>query len=299
MKKVKKAVIAAAGNSTRFLPAAKNIPKQILPLIDVPIIHELVKECIDSEINQIIIVTRQGDNAIEEYFGNNYELEDYLRKTNKMDRYERFNEVYDKADIAYVKQSNNLPYGNATPALAAKPFLSPGESFAYFYADDVVLSKEPAIKQVMDKYYSLSEKDPNIGCVLAAQEVSKEQLCKLSSIDFVDMIDMKIRDIIEKPEPGEEFSNFTIYGRFVVDYSIFDYLENKYVRKGELWWTDALQRLSAKMNLYGCKVNGNWMTTGDPVNYLKTLIAYALTREEVKKPLMEYIQTYCPINKDI
>ena len=139
---VRKAIITAAGYGTRFLPATKNIPKEMLPLIDVPIIHEVVKECIEGGITQIIIVTRYGNNAVEDYFDNNTELETYLKNNKKFERYERFMEVFDKADIAYLRQHKSLPYGNGSPIIAAKPFLTKGEPFAVMYGDDVVLAEK-------------------------------------------------------------------------------------------------------------------------------------------------------------
>jgi len=134
------------------LPATKNIPKEMLPLVDVPIIHETVKECIEAGIEQIIIVTRYGNSAIENYFDNNKKLEDYLKENGKLDRYDRFSEVFDKADIAYVRQHKNMPYGTGTPILAAKPFLTKGYPFAVLFGDDLVLGDKSAIGQLKNFY---------------------------------------------------------------------------------------------------------------------------------------------------
>jgi len=153
---VTKAIISAAGYGTRFLPATKNVPKEMLPLIDTPIIHYVVKECIDSGIKDIIIVTREGNNAIEDYFDRHYEIEEFLKKSNKEDRMKKFYEVFEKANISYIRQRKSLPYGNASPLLAAKPFLDKNEAFAYLYADDVS-DISPAIKELIEKFHEKND----------------------------------------------------------------------------------------------------------------------------------------------
>ncbi|KKQ11354.1 MAG: glucose-1-phosphate uridylyltransferase [candidate division WS6 bacterium GW2011_GWC2_36_7] len=150
-----KAVIATAGYSTRFLPVCKSVPKSMLPMQEVPIIHEIVKECIDAGITDVILVTSFGNYPVEDYFDNRPDLETFLKDTGKEERYERFNEVFGKVNITVVRQNKSLPYGNGSPVLAAKPWLKEGEPFVFIFSDDLVLSEVSAVKQLVDEYYGL------------------------------------------------------------------------------------------------------------------------------------------------
>jgi len=284
--KVKKAIITAAGYGTRFLPATKNIPKEMLPLVDVPIIHETVKECIEAGIEQIIIVTRHGNNAIEDYFDNNKALEDYLKETGKYARYERFHEVFDKAEIAYVRQHRNMPYGTGTPVLAAKPFLTKGEPFAVLFGDDVVLSKNSAIGQLKRYYEEMFESNNNVGGVIAAQKVQPEVTNRYGMVKFKDEARMIMDHLIEKPKTEESPSLFATYGRYILDYQLFDYLHPENTGKdGELWLADAIDKLCQQKDVFAHQVEGTWMTTGDPLNYLETVLAFAMKRDDLKDGL--------------
>jgi UTP--glucose-1-phosphate uridylyltransferase len=293
MKQVRKAIITAAGYGTRFLPATKNIPKEMLPLIDVPIIHEIVKECIDAGIDQIIIVTRYGNNAVEDYFDNHKELEDYLHGEKKFERYERFLEVFDRADIAYVRQHKSMPYGNGSPILAAKPYISEGESFAVLWGDDVVLAKESAIGQIKEKYLELSSTDAQLGGVIGVEEVPLEEVKRYGVVKFRDEVQKIIELLVEKPEPSVAPSRLASYGRYVLSYDIFDHLSPvKTGKDGELWLADAIHELAQDKNIYTHEVDGMWMTTGDPLRYMQTVFAYAMQREDLREELLAFVDKF-------
>lgn len=286
---VTKAVITAAGYGTRFLPATKNIPKEMLPLIDVPIIHEVVKECIEGGIDQIIIVTRYGNSAVEDYFDNNTELETYLKNNKKFERYERFMEVFDKADIAYVRQHKSLPYGNGSPILAAKPLISNGEPFAVMWGDDIVLAEESGIGQLREKYLRLKETDSKIGGVIAVKPISREEISKYASVKFKDEEREILDKLIEKPSPEKAPSYLASYGRYILDYSIFDHLTTENTGlDGELWLVDAIHKLAQDMNIYTHEIC-EWFTTGDPIQYLQTVLQYALKDKRLKEKTLKLI----------
>lgn len=286
---VRKAIITAAGYGTRFLPATKNIPKEMLPLIDVPIIHEVVKECIEGGITQIIIVTRYGNNAVEDYFDNNTELETYLKNNKKFERYERFMEVFDKADIAYVRQHKSLPYGNGSPVIAAKPFLTKGEPFAVMWGDDVVLAEKSGIGQLREKYLNLKATDPKVGGVIAVKPVERENISKFASVKFKDEERGILEKLIEKPTPEEAPSFLASYGRYVLDYDIFKYLTVDNLGKDdELWLVDAIHKLAQEMNIYTHEIC-EWFTTGDPVQYLQAVLQYALKDKRLREKTLSLI----------
>jgi UTP--glucose-1-phosphate uridylyltransferase len=288
--KVTKAVILTAGYSTRFLPSCKNIPKAMLPLVDVPIIHEIAKECVEGGIKDIIIVTSYGNHPLEDYFDNNKEMEDFLKDTGKMDRYERFKEVYNKVNVACIRQNKSLPYGNGSPVLAAKPFLNKDEAFAIFFADDLVLGGS-AIGEAKKKFEEMSEKDSNIGGVIVTQEVPDEEVGRYGIVSFKDEKKKIVDRVIEKPELKDAPSRQAVYGRYIATYEIFNYFTKRDVGKaGELWLSDAFDRACKERNFYQMNASGEWLTTGDPLRYMKAMIRYALERDEYKEDLMKFMK---------
>lgn len=289
--KVEKAIITAAGYGTRFLPATKNIPKEMLPLVDVPIIHELAKECIESGIKQIIIVTRYGGSAIEDYFDNNKELEDHLSKVGQSDRYKRFKEVFNKADFAYVRQNKSMPYGNGCPAIAAKPFLQDGEPFAYMFGDDVILARNPGIGQLKKKFENLSAKDASLGGVIGVTSVDRSEISKYASVQIRDKEKGTLKRLIEKPDPSEAPTLLASYGRYIVSDKIFDYLTPEAQGKnGEVWFADAVDKLAGTTNVYYHEIDGKWITTGDPLQLLQASIDFALQRKDLRESLLKYMK---------
>src|SRR4030042_5621597 len=196
-RKIKKPIITAAGYGTRFLPATKNQPKEMLPIIDKPIIHHLVEECGDSGITDIIIVTRAGQGIMEDYFDSHIELEHMLDSQGKEELLEKVREIPLLANFVYVRQKKNLPYGNGTPLLCASPLIDDDEDFAYLFGDALVMSKTPCLKQLIDVY----EKG---GCdgVIAVQEVHKREGDRYGIVKFKAGT-KEFESLVEKPDPKD------------------------------------------------------------------------------------------------
>ncbi len=284
-REVKKAVITAAGYGTRFLPATKNVPKEMLPLIDTPIIHYIVEECVKSGIEDIIIVTRYGNSAVEDYFDSLYELEDFLRKTRKYDRLEEVQSIYKMANFAFVRQNKDLPYGNGSPIIAAKPFIG-NDNFAVAWGDDITINDVPVIKQIVQGFNS-----SDCAGAIAVKEVAREEIQRYGSVKFKGEGSNQLDKIIEKPKPGEEFSNLASFGRYVFSPQIFDYLNPENTGKdGELWLVDAIHKLAKDHSVVVKKIEGKWHTTGDPLRYLKTTFDMALEREDIRDDLVDFLR---------
>jgi len=287
--RVTKAVIAAAGLGTRFLPASKDIQKEMLPIVNVPAIHYVVKECIDSGITDIIIITRPGQFSIESYFELSPALEKFLKDTGKEDRLADFYEVFGKANIVFAKQTSNYPYGNGSPMLIAKPFLNPDEAFIYFYSDDVVLSDTPLCKQLIDRY----EADPKIEAIIAAQEVELKDVVKYGIVKLKDpnAEDGEIDYAIEKPNVEEAPSRLATFGRYLLPYGIFNYLKVTDLGKDrELWAFDAIERFSREHSVFAHKIEGIWLTTGDPLLLLKANIHFFLRNADYKNKVLDMLK---------
>jgi len=286
-KNVKKAVIAAAGYGTRFLPATKNQPKEMLPIIDKPIIHYLVEECVASGITDIIIVTRAGQGIMEDYFDSNRELEHYLDENGKVDYLKQIQKIPQLANFAYVRQKKDYPYGNATPLLSAAPLIDDDESFAYLFGDDLVMSKTPCLKQLIEAYQS----DGWDG-VVAVQEVPDQEVNRYGIVKY-NQKNFGLEGIVEKPEIGKAPSNLADFGRFILNYKTIKALKKmKPGLGGELWLVDAItfaQKTGAKFCVN--KIEGEWLTTGDPLRYMKTQVRFALKRKDIGEDFKKYLRS--------
>ena len=288
-KKITKAVIAAAGYGTRFLPATKNQPKEMLPIIDKPIIQYLVEEAVDSGIEDIILVTRSGQSIMEDYFDNNIALEYLLEKNGKKESLEMVREIPQIANFVYVRQKRHLPYGNATPLLAVKNLIDDDEAFVYMFGDDLTLAKTPVTKQLIDVF----EREQPVS-VLAVQEVPNSEVHKYGTVRYKKDAPYKyeIEEILEKAPLGKNPSNMAQFGRFVFSYRIIEEAEKMQTGLGgELWITDMNNNLAHQgEKIIAQPIDGEWLTTGDPVNYLKTTLRFALEREDLSKDLINYIK---------
>ncbi|MCA9397412.1 UTP--glucose-1-phosphate uridylyltransferase [candidate division WWE3 bacterium] len=286
-RKVTKAVIAAAGYGTRFLPATKNQPKEMLPIIDKPIIHYLVEECVNSGITDIILVTRAGQHIMEDYFDNNYELEYSLEKSGKEARLRIVKNIPQMANFVYVRQKGHLPYGNGSPLVAAAPLIDDDEPFAYLFGDDMVLSKVPCIQQLKEVY----EKNDCDG-VIAAQEIPLEESYRYGIVKFKEGGD-EFEALVEKPDPSEAPSNMAEFGRFILNNrTVKEILEINTGLDGELWLVDAITAASNNGGRFLVhNVDGNWMTTGDPLRYMKTMVEFALDREDLGEDFRDYLKS--------
>lgn len=291
-KKIHKAVIAAAGYGTRFLPATKNQPKEMLPIINKPIIHHLVDECVESGITEIIIVTRSGQGIMEDYFDNHVELEHMLDLQGKEDLLEKVREIPLMANFVYVRQKKNLPYGNGTPLLCAAPLIDDDEPFAYLFGDDLVISETPCLKQLIYVY-----ENSNCDGVIASQEVPLSEVSRYGIVKFKKGT-KEFEGIVEKPDPKDAPSQLADFGRFVLNYkTVKEILRKKTGKGGELWLTDAItqaHKKGAKFLVH--EIEGKWLTTGDPLRYMQTQVTFTLERSDIGKDFAQYLKDL-PLNK--
>ncbi len=290
MKKITKAVIAAAGYGTRFLPATKNQPKEMLPVIDKPIIHYLVEEAVKSGIKDIVLVTRSGQSALEDYFDSHRELEYELEKSKKTKRLAEIRKIPKMANFIYVRQKSDLPYGNATPLLSAASVINPEESFVYMYGDDLTVSKTPVVKQLIETYRKYESKT-----VMAVQEVPKEEVHKYGVVKYKKNGEYKyeIDEACEKFPAEKAPSRMASFGRFVFSYDVIRRAKETPTGKdNELWVMDILNSLARDgERIIAQPIEGEWCTTGDPLNYLKTSFNFALKRDDIRNDLKKYLKS--------
>ena len=288
---VRKAVIAVAGYGTRFLPATKNQPKEMLPIIDKPIIQYLVEECVNSGIEDVILVTRFGQSSLENHFDSNFELEQQLKNNGKVDLLEKVQQVSQMANIVYVRQRKHFPYGNGTPLLCVKDLIERDEAFVYMFGDDLVRAEEPPAGQLMKVW----EQDRK-AIVLGAQEVPLDEVKRYGIVKLKPGSQTQVESIVEKPEPEQAPSRLAQFGRFILNYQIIDILsrmhqEQRLGKDGELWLTDAIEEFikGGGKAVIG-EVRGKWLTTGDPLRYLKATVEFALERKDIGPEFREYLQ---------
>jgi len=288
-KKITKAVIAAAGYGTRFLPATKNQPKEMLPIIDKPVIQYLVEEAVDSGITDIILVTRSGQSIMEDYFDNNLALEYMLEQNGKEKSLEMVREIPQIANFVYVRQKRHLPYGNATPLLAVKDLIDDQEAFVYMFGDDMTIAKTPVTKQMIDVF----EREQPTG-VLAVQEMPDSEVHKYGTVRYKTdgKYKYEIDELIEKAPLGKNPSNMCQFGRFVFSYKYIEEAEKLQTGLGgELWIADMNNNLAKQgERIIAQPIDGEWLTTGDPLAFLKTTIRFALEREALSKDLRNYFK---------
>ncbi len=289
--RVRKAVIAVAGYGTRFLPATKAQPKEMLPVIDKPIIQYLVEECVASGIEDVILVTRFGQSSLEDHFDSNVELEDQLRANGKLDLLKRVQQVSQMANIVYVRQRKHFPYGNGTPLLCVKDLIDRDEAFVYMFGDDLVRAEEPPTKQLLKVW----RKSP-AAVVLGAQEVPLMEVKRYGIVKLKTGTKDVVESIVEKPDPKRTPSRLAQFGRFILNYKIIDILGQMYEKKrlgkqGELWLTDAIEEFVKEGGkaVVG-EVKGKWLTTGDLLRYLKAVVEFALEREDIGGEFREYLR---------
>jgi UTP--glucose-1-phosphate uridylyltransferase len=286
-KKIKKAIIAVAGSGTRLLPATKSMPKEMLPIVDKPIIQLVVEELVEAGIEDIIFVTRWDKKPLEDHFDHSTALEDDLRRNGKTELAEKIERIAEMANFVHVRQKG--PYGNGTPILSAASLVD-DEPFVFVYGDDLVKSKVSFTKQMVDDY----EKNGHL--MIGVQEVPKADVVKYGIIKLREGTD-EIEDIVEKPSIEDAPSCLANFGRMILDQKFIAILENTALGKGkELWTTDAIKTYVQNGGIFIAKElkDGQWLTTGDPLNYLKATLAYAFDREDLKHDLDEYInKLYC------
>jgi len=280
--KVKKAIVAVAGSGTRLLPATKSMPKEMLPIIDKPIIQLLVEELVEAGIRDIILVTKWDKKTLEDHFDQSWALENELEKSGKIDRLNKVRHISEMANFVYVRQKG--PYGNGTPILSAASLVD-NEPFVYCYGDDIVKSETSFTKKMVEEF----EKDGVP--ILGAQEVPLDEVSKYGIAKLKEGTN-QIEDVIEKPLVKEAPSRLALFGRMILNQDIIDVLRKTSPGKDrELWVTDAIKNYidSGKICHVQKVLDGEWMTTGDPLNYLKAILAYAVDRPELKVFLKDYL----------
>ena len=281
--KIKKAVIAVAGSGTRLLPATKTMPKEMLPIIDKPIIQLVVEELIEAGIKDIILVTKWDKKPLEDHFDRNFELECNLRKNEKEERLKEIIKISEMANFIYVRQKG--PYGNGTPVLSAASIVE-DEPFVYVWGDDLVKSKISFTKQMVDDY------NKSGSLMIGVQEVPEDQVDRYGIVKLKPGT-MQIEDIVEKPSIEQAPSRLADFGRMILNQEIIDVLKKTSLGKGnELWIVDAIRTyVKNGGEFYAKKIEeGKWLTTGDPLNYLKSTLEYAIERDDINGELVEYFQ---------
>ncbi len=284
--KITKAVLPVAGLGTRFLPATIASPKEMLPLVDKPVIQYLVEEAVESGIKELVMITGRTKRAIEDHFDYSYELEHTLRTRGKVDLIKEIKNISQLAQIAYVRQKE--PLGDGHAILCAEQLLCE-EPFAVLFGDDLVDSKTPCLKQLMevfDKY-----QDP----VIAVAEVPEDEVSRYGIIkcEHLENNTFQIFDLIEKPKTEEAPSNLAIVGKYIVTPDILEDLKRvKPSKDGEIRLIDGLKKLIKKRPIYACKFEGTWYSTGHKLDFLKATVAYALKREDLAPEFREFLKKY-------
>jgi UTP--glucose-1-phosphate uridylyltransferase len=280
---IRKAVFPAAGLGTRFLPATKAQPKEMLPIVDKPIIQYGVEEAVAAGIDQIIVVTGRDKRAIVDHFDISFELEHYLKDRGKTRELQLVRKISDMVDITYIHQKEPLGLGHAV--LMAKDVVG-NEPFAVFLADDIIRSQTPAIKQMIDVYAQHQVS------VLALQRVAEDQVSRYGVVKVAssDGRIHEVVDMVEKPEAGKAPSNLAILGRYVLKPSIFSILETTHEGVGgEIQLTDALRAMAQNEKMLGLEFEGTYHDVGTVSGFLKTSIAFALERPGLRDEMLRYL----------
>lgn len=282
--RVHKAIIPAAGLGTRFLPATKAQPKEMLPIVDKPTIQFIVEEAVASGIEDIIIVTGRNKRAIEDHFDKSYELEEVLKKTHKEELLALVKDISNLVNIHYIRQKEPKGLGHAIHC--AKAFIG-NEPFAVLLGDDIVKSDVPCLKQLIDVY------DEYKTTVLGVQGVPQEDVSKYGIVAGKQVDDrvIKVTDMIEKPEQDEAPSNIAILGRYIISPSIFSYLENATPGKGgEIQLTDALKEMMQHEAMYAYDFIGRRYDVGNKMGFLQATVEFALDRDDLKDEFSSWLK---------
>jgi UTP--glucose-1-phosphate uridylyltransferase len=281
---IKKAVIPAAGLGTRFLPATKAQPKEMLPIVDKPTIQYIIEEAVHSGIEDIIIVTGRNKRAIEDHFDKSVELELLLERTGKHDMLKIVESISNLVDIHYVRQKEPLGLGHAV--LCAKKFIG-NEPFAVLLGDDIIDSDVPALRQMIEQYNEVQSS------ILGVKEVPRSEVNKYGIVDYAEQNGelFAVKGLVEKPAIEEAPSTQAIIGRYILTPTIFDMLEQVSPdSKGEIQLTDAIDRLLSKEKVYSYIIKGMRYDVGDKFGFLQASIDFALKRPDLKDKLQQYLK---------
>jgi UTP--glucose-1-phosphate uridylyltransferase len=284
---IRKAVFPAAGLGTRFLPATKAQPKEMLPLVDKPTIQYGVEEAVASGVSNLILVTGRGKNAIEDHFDVSSELEAFLERRGKVDQLEEIRKISNLINVSYVRQGDPLGLGHA---VLVTRVLVGDEPFAVVLGDDVIDADPPALRQMIDVYEQLDAP------VIAVERVPEADVSNYGIVDVDPEEAMpgvhRIRDLVEKPPRAEAPSNLAIIGRYILTPDVFPALEaTAEDRTGEIQLTNGLRRLLQTRPIYTCEVAGVRHDTGNKLGFLKAVVYFALRRPDLAEPFREYLES--------
>jgi UTP--glucose-1-phosphate uridylyltransferase len=281
---IRKAVFPAAGLGTRFLPATKAQPKEMLPLVDKPIIQYGVEEAVASGVDNIILVTGRGKNAIEDHFDVSIELETFLESRGKRDQVAEIRKISNLINFSYVRQGEPLGLGHAV--LVTRNLVG-DEPFAVILGDDVIDSTPPALKQMIDVFHEVD------GPVLAIERVPRDDVSSYGIIDAEEIRPgvYRIRDMVEKPARADAPSDLAIIGRYILTPDIFPALASTVTdRTGEIQLTNGLRRLLKDRPIYGCRIDGVRHDTGNKLGFLKAVVYFALRRPDLAQQFGDYLR---------
>ncbi|MCH6269451.1 UTP--glucose-1-phosphate uridylyltransferase GalU [Neobacillus citreus] len=289
MQKVRKAIIPAAGLGTRFLPATKAMPKEMLPIVDKPTIQYIVEEAVASGIEDIIIVTGKGKRAIEDHFDYAYELEQTLLNKGKLDLLDKVQEPSKMVDIHYIRQKEPKGLGHAV--WCARNFIG-NEPFAVLLGDDIVQAETPCLKQLMQEY------NRTHASVIGVKRVPDNETNRYGIIDPIEQAgcSYQVKNFVEKPELGTAPSNLAIIGRYIFTPEIFMFLDKQEVGAGgEIQLTDSIQKLNQIQRVFAYEFEGNRYDVGEKLGFIQTTIEFALQNEELRYELLKFLEQKCDI----
>ncbi|MGK0701206.1 UTP--glucose-1-phosphate uridylyltransferase GalU [Priestia flexa] len=292
MKKVRKAIIPAAGLGTRFLPATKAMPKEMLPIVDKPTIQYIIEEAIQSGIEDIIIVTGKGKRAIEDHFDYAPELENNLVEKEKFELLEKVRQS-SNVDIHYIRQKEPKGLGHAV--WCARNFIG-NEPFAVLLGDDIVQAETPSLRQLMNEYES------TLSSVIGVQTVADEQTHRYGIVDPISSEGRRyqVNTFVEKPAPGTAPSNLAIMGRYVFTPEIFMFLEQQEIGAGgEIQLTDAIQKLNEIQRVFAYDFEGKRYDVGEKLGFIETTLEFALQHDDLKNQLLEIMERLVEQNKAV
>lgn len=283
---IKKIVIPVAGYGTRFLPATKAQPKEMLPIVDKPIIQYVVEEAVASGIEDIILVTGSGKRAVEDHFSYNFEIQHYLKSVGKNQERDEIKKIADMANFIFIRQKG--PYGNGTPVLCAKSLIG-DEPFAVVWGDEFwVTKKKTRLSQLIDTFNKYG--DP----VLTVKQITKQETKRYGVIDGISLGNdvFEVKKLVEKPGPEKAPSLLGSIGGYILTPDIFEALESTTLGKGgELWLVDAIIKLMKKRSVYARLIDGTYYDTGSKFGYLKANIEIALKHQDVKNEFRKYLRS--------
>ncbi len=286
-RKPTKAIVTDAGCASRYLPITKTVPKGMLPIGAKPIMQLVIEECAEAGIEEIILVTTPESKPIyEDYFNNAaIKIKKQLHSQGKDDRYEPVQKLSDLPKITVIVQDPSLPYGNGSPVASARKFIQDDEAFIVIYSDDVVFGSSD-VKTLIDSYAA----HPEAHAIIIAQEMPREVLNKYGIIKLADEQKMTLHNIVEKPKIEDAPSNLTSYGRYLLTPEAFQYLIPRNTGlDNELWTVDAITKMAESGEVIVEKTKGEWMTTGDPKNYIMAYLKYVLDNEDYADEVRKFV----------